>query len=165
MLARIARLGARRKRRQEAREEVDRILARHPTFEYATWVRGLALQWLGRWGEAAEVLGRLTDRWTTGWPELGRAAALLTEGDAEGARSLADGLVERVQGFERGMIHAMLGEHDRAFALMRHEWPLPWAETLYLYAFPRETAPAFRDDPRFDRLVEEVRRSWDLGSV
>lgn len=55
---------------------------------------------------------------------------------------------------------ALLGDFDGAFQLVRTEWPLPWAETLYLYIRAGRATELLRQDDRFEPLVEEVRRSW-----
>jgi TolB-like protein/Flp pilus assembly protein TadD len=145
--------------------ETRRILAHHPTFEYGLWALGLSLQGLGRWEEAAAAFEKLSDRWTRGWPELGRASVAAARGDADAARSCLVGLSGRETGFERGMIHALLGEHDEAFALLRTEWPLPWAETLYLYVHREPPVDALGTDPRFGSLVEEVKASWRVDDA
>jgi TolB-like protein len=150
---------------ERALRETDRILSQHPLFEYGIWARGLSQQALGRWEEAAESLARLRDRWTLGWPELGRAAVAATRDDELAIRHSLAGLSGRETGFERGMIHAQLGELDQAFDMIRSEWPLPWAETLYLYVHRGRPLDALQGDPRFGAFMDEVRASWRVDGV
>jgi TolB-like protein/Flp pilus assembly protein TadD len=145
---------------ERALAETRRILALHPSFEYARWAQGLSLQALQRWEEAAEAFATLADRWTRGWPELGRAAAACLTGDEATARELLASLSGRETGFERGMILALLGERDEALGLLRSEWPLPWAETLYLYVHRAWPIDDWRSDERFRTFVDDVRASW-----
>jgi TolB-like protein len=145
--------------------EADRILEHHPTFEYGIWAKALGLQALERWGEAAETLRPLADRWAVGWPELGRAVACAAAGDEDGVRAELEALSGRETGFERGMMHALLGDHDRAFALVRSEWPLPWAETLYLYVHRGPPITGLAGDARFEPFLDEVRNSWRMESA
>ena len=150
---------------ERALAEADRILGHHPRFDYGIWARALALQALGRWDEAAEAMARLGDRWTLGWPELGRAAALRHDGKvAAGAlQDVGASLSGRETGFERGMIRALQGDLEGAFEEARSEWPLPWAETLYLYVHRGLPLSDLAVDPRYDTLLEEVRGSWRMG--
>ncbi len=143
-----------------ALKETDRILALHPGFEYVLWARGLSQQALGRWAEAADTFSRLGDRWTLGWPELGRAAVAAIDGDMSEVQRSLDGLSGRETGFERGMILAQLGDLDRAFELMRSEWPTPWAETLYLYVHRDRPLDTLRADSRFAAFMDDVQASW-----
>jgi TolB-like protein/Flp pilus assembly protein TadD len=154
----IARLGT--GDAEGALELARRIIARHPGFEYGLCMAGLALQALDRWDEAADALGRLEDRWALGWPEMGRAAARHAAGDEAAVRQELSKLSGRHTAFERGVIHAMLGELDEAFDEMREEWPLPWPESLYLYFSRAAPMDRVRQDPRFDPLMMELRRSW-----
>jgi TolB-like protein/Flp pilus assembly protein TadD len=145
--------------------EARRILAIHPSFEYALWAQGLSLQALERWDEAAESFSTLADRWTRGWPELGRAAAACTTGNEAAAREVLGSLGGRETGFERGIIRAFLGEYDQALDDMRSEWPLPWAETLYLYVHRGAPTDEWRSDERFRSFVDQVRASWRVKHV
>jgi TolB-like protein len=143
---------------QGALSETDRILSHHPAFEWALWVRGLALQALGRDADAVETMGRLEDRWTRGWFDVVRGAT--------GAADLDDmrGAAERLEGlglpFKTGILKATLGDLDGAFGAVRAAWPLPWDESLYLYVHGAAPVDAMRADPRFASLLEDVVKSW-----
>jgi TolB-like protein len=150
---------------ERALGETRRILAHHPTFEYALWAQGLSLQALGRWEEAAGSFAPLRDRWTRGWPELGRATVAALAGDEDAVVAEGASLLGVETGFEQGMIRALLGDLDGALELIRTEWPLPWAETLYLYVRAGHATELLRTDARFGPLLEEVRRSWQAGQT
>jgi tetratricopeptide (TPR) repeat protein len=146
-----------------ALEQTRRILQIHPRFEYSLWAEALALQALGRWDEAADTMARLRDRWTAGWPELARAAALYQAGGEGAVGDTGRGLTGPETGFERGMIAAFRGDIDRAFGLVRNEWPFPWAETLYLYVHKGAPLDLIAVDPRYEELRAEVTASWMVG--
>ena len=150
---------------ERALGETRRILTHHPTFEYGRWAQGLSLQALGRWEEAAESLAQLKDRWTSGWPELGRATVAALAEDHDVVAEAEAGVSGAETGFERGMIRALGGDVDGAFELVRTEWPLPWAETLYLYVRAGHATELLRQDDRFEPLVEDVRRSWQAADA
>ena len=145
---------------QLALREARRILSSHPTFEYALWVEGMSLHALGRWSEGSEVLGRLRDRWTRGWPEAARALAEI-DGDVEPvAREVLEVLHAEGIHFKAGVIHALLDETDEAYDAIRRGLPLPWDEALYLYFHRARPLAALREDPRFEILLEDVLKSW-----
>ena len=63
------------------------------------------------------------------------------------------------------MIHAQLGEVDQALDMIRSEWPLPWAETLYLYVHRGRPLDALQADERFASFMAEVRASWRVDGA
>jgi hypothetical protein len=63
--------------------------------------------------------------------------------------------------FPLGLIHAALGETDRAFSAFggARRWESPATE-LIRYCFPDVLGP-LRRDPRYEELLRELDRSWN----
>ena len=61
--------------------------------------------------------------------------------------------------------HERFEELDEAFDMIRSEWPLPWAETLYLYVHRGRPLNALQRDPRFGAFMDEVRASWRVDGA
>jgi hypothetical protein len=138
--------------------ETERILPHHPSFEWALWVRALALQCLGRRDEAVAVMGQLHDRWSRGWLEVVRVA--IGASGPDGTHQAMERMDELGLPFKRGMLLAATGDLDGAFEGVRAGWPLPWDESLYLYMHRGAPLDEMRADARFDPLVRDVVESW-----
>ncbi len=83
-------------------------------------------------------------------------------GDLDGARQLLSELERRagvgfVTSFWQAVIHAALGDHDRAFRLLDQAYDEGDCNLLYVYAAPREFG--LRDDPRMAVLLERLNLS------
>ncbi len=144
----------------EALDQAERTLAMEPAFHWGYFFRGVALEQLQRPRDAVDSLRKsveLSGGSTVMLSALGHAYA--AAGDRRSARELLATLNETsrqryVSSYEIALIHAAIGEHDRAFEWFdraveeRSGW-LP-----YLNAEPR--LDHLRSDPRLSALATRI---------
>lgn len=82
-------------------------------------------------------------------------------GDESGARELLSRILDQGTGFAAGLVHAALGEAERALEAFEavEEWGSFGTENLR-YFFPEVLGP-LRKDPRYRRIVDAVDRRWE----
>jgi serine/threonine-protein kinase len=132
----------------------------HPAFDYGRWVAGLALYRLGRSPEAREMLGGMSEAWSSGWPVTALGLERVESGDEDGARRVLARHVASGASFHAGLLHAALGETDAAFDEIRSVLPMKWDEALYVRYYEREPLTAMREDPRWLDLIHDLDRGW-----
>lgn len=133
----------------------------------AAWDRGAAtdeltaLHHLRRWDELRERAAHHREA-GDGFDVSDAVVALAeaAEGDTAAARRAIPALEHR---FWRGLVHAALGDVDRAFADFEQTGPKaprgPWYVTAWRYYFPG-ILDSVRADPRFEVLMRDVRARW-----
>jgi tetratricopeptide (TPR) repeat protein len=111
-------------------------------------------------GRKAEALAELDQIKASAFEHLGmRAWILAVAGDAAGARALMREMadspsLERVHPAAAGALHALLGDSDRAFALLdqafaERDWMLRDAKVSPMW-------DPLRKDPRFGKLLQQM---------
>ena len=146
---------------EQALEQLRRALAMNPTAEENHRLLGLAYAQLGQWEEAAaafrEALG------VSASPALataGMAVVAAARGRMEEARTVladleAQGRGRYVSPVAFVMVHAALGETDRAFEWLDRAYAERRGWLAYLNVEP--LLDGLRGDPRFRRLQERMR--------
>ena len=159
----------------EALKEARRAREIQPGYGLAHFTEGVALYELGRPGEAesalAEAMRLVPPRGTPSHAEVRAVLALVQV--AAGDRAAAREQLARIEseseggedGFPIGLIHAALGEMDRAFVEFGRvqRWESPATE-LIRYCFP-EVLGSLRRDPRYEELLRDVDRGWRSGQT
>ena len=147
---------------EEAIRTAEETLERHPGFDWARWVLGLALDTLGRADEASVELRRLTEPWASAWPDTVAGLDGVREDDADGARRALGRQLEARATFHTGILHAALGEPDEALAALGSALPLTWDEVLYLRYHRGEPVAGLRGDRRWPGLMRDLDRAWGV---
>lgn len=145
-----------------ALRESRRIREVEPALSWGPFVVGMALYHVGRFEEAAAVLREVSVPWAAAEPALTRALALAASGAESEARALLARFREAGDGFAAGLVHAALGDEDRALeAFGRVErweyWPV-----LAVHHFYPDILGPLRADPRFADVVRAARQAWSL---
>ncbi len=148
---------------ERAVEEARRAREIQPDFATTHLYEAVALYHLGRMAEAKSILQDLTVPWAGSGPFATLALAHVATGDTARAREMLDRLREFDEPFEVGVVHAALGEEEMAFEAFQEvdRWEA-WPTLAARYLFPEVLGP-LREDPRYDRLLLEVNRSWGLN--
>lgn len=157
---------------EQALEHSRRACEIQPGFALAHFMDALVRVHLGQIVEARNIL---THALSLGAPTANpthtqmRAVLALTHaasGDLDEARpelSRIEGAAgELADPFAAGLVHAALGQGDEAFASFGKvtRWE-PTETELIRYFFPDVLGP-LREDPRYERVLREVNRSWGL---
>jgi TolB-like protein len=136
--------------------QAERVVRMEPQFHWGYCFAGWALERLGRGAEAVAALEEAA-RWSGNSPVMlaGLGHALAAMHDRRRALQVARDL-ERQRGerglfaYEIGVIHAALGDADRAFAWLVRAVQERSGWVAYMRVDPR--LDALHDDPRFDDL-------------
>ncbi len=153
-------------RPDEALFEARRARSLQPDETTATFYEALALQRLGRWSEAGELLEDLAVPWAGSGPRCTLALVRLEAGDESRTLEIVgefEGAEGGIDHASAGIVRAALGEMDPAFEHFDavDRWPY-WPTIPLHHHFPRLLA-ALRADARFERLIGRVRRDWGLN--
>lgn len=159
---------------QRALEESRRAGELQPTYALAHYMQGLALHHLGRLERAVtayETSLSLSRPGGTPSPAEVRAALAVTKasaGDRSDARELltvisdAEEAGDSQAAFSAGLVRAALGGIDDAFESFARVSVWNSYSTEHLRYFFPETLGPLREDPRHERLLGDVDRSWGL---
>ena len=136
---------------------VERTLERYPRFWYARWVRGQALEQLGRHHEALQHIVEAKRAAPDSFPVMASVVGALaaTGGAREARRRVAE--AERlarstfVPAFDLGLMRIALGDIERAFAWLRRSCDMKEARLISI-GFHDGVDP-IRQDPRFAELL------------
>jgi adenylate cyclase len=144
----------------EALAQAERVVRMEPSFHWGYFFAGWALERLGRSADAVAALKEAV-RHSSNSPVmlggLGHALAVLQD-RREALRLTRD--LERLRGgkglfaYELGVIHAALGDHDRAFTWFRRAVDERSGWIAYLRVDPR--LDALHADARFDSLFADA---------
>lgn len=140
--------------------EADQALELDPQFDYARWVKGLGLYHLARHGEAQAAFGSLSEGWARAWPVTSRAFHHALAGEADEARALAEDQAGASHAFHAGLVYAAVQEPDLAFEAFQASGALHWDETLFIRYPSPDLLGTVLDDPRYQKLLASVDRSW-----
>ncbi len=155
---------------QHALDEARRSREMQPEYGLPAFVEGLALQQLGRPGEAISVYSQalrlVPPEGAPSHAEINAALAIshVATGDVRATREFLDRIDEASHPFSAGLVHAALGRRDEAFALFEQvrEWDSPATEIARYYS-PDVLGP-LRADPRYGRLLRRIDEAWGLGT-
>lgn len=133
-----------------------------PDFGTAYFLEALALYRLGRYTEAETILRGLSVPWAGEGPKTALALTLVAAGEEDEARQVLAELQEAGDPADAGLVLAALGEVDASFAAFQRvdSWQ-PWP-TLAVHHCFAEVLAALESDPRYGRILDDVRRSWRL---
>lgn len=150
----------------EALRETRRARESQPEYGLALFMEALVLYHRGRLADAASILEEILDliprqstpTHTEVWAVL--AVIRASSGDHAAARGWLGRIREEGDRFSTGLVHAALGEVDRAFEAFRSvpEWGSFEIEHLR-YFFPDVLGP-LRTDGRYRDLLRGVDRVW-----
>ncbi|TVP55781.1 MAG: hypothetical protein EA351_09965 [Gemmatimonadales bacterium] len=118
---------------------------------------------LGEPDEARKLLEGLLVPWAGSGPLLALAMIHATSDSKPEARSLFGRLAEAGDTFGVGMVHATLGERERAFAALERVERWAYWPTLAMHFHYRDMLGDFCEDARFRAVLERVRRHWGLN--
>jgi class 3 adenylate cyclase/TolB-like protein/Flp pilus assembly protein TadD len=155
---------------EKALVEARRVGELSPSYTTADFYEALALYELGRYEEVRSVLtplsvsiaGKVTVPWAGLGPDVTLAIAHVAAGDSAGARVILAGIDTDTYPFAAGLIHAALGEPERAFGAFRRVDQMTAWPCLAIHHHYRAVWRPLRDDPRFEDLLEVAYRSWGM---
>ena len=146
-------------RYDDALRELARVRDLDPNFPVAQWGIGLAYEQKGMFSEAIAAIEKATSlsKSLNFQSSLGHAYAL--SGKREKAQAILDMLAERskrgyVPSYYFALIHAGLGEKDRAFEWLERAYQERSTVLAYLQLDPR--LASLRSDPRFFSLLRRI---------
>lgn len=155
-------------RERESVEEARRARELQPSYALAHYMEGLALHHRGRSGDAAAAFEQsLSLTGLRGTPSESEARAALAVsrsagGDELGARELLGAISIDEDPFSAGLVHAALGEGDRAFDAFDRVRDWGSFETEHARYFFPDVLGALRDDARYAEVLAAIDRSWGL---
>jgi class 3 adenylate cyclase/tetratricopeptide (TPR) repeat protein len=155
---------------EKALVEARRVGELSPSYTTADFYEALALYELGRYEEVRSVLtplsvsiaGKLTVPWAGLGPDVTLAIAHVAAGDSAGARAILAGIDTDTYPFAAGLIHAALGERERAFDDFRRVERMSAWPSLAIHHHYRAVWRPLQDDPRFEDLLGVAYRSWGM---
>jgi eukaryotic-like serine/threonine-protein kinase len=146
------------RRFESAVRETDEALQMDSTFFPAHRLRGLSLAQLGRHQEAIEEHRKTRELAGGGtlflWHLAQAFAAAGRHGEARGALAELEASTRYVPADEVALIHAELGERDRAFEMLEKAYEARSHGLVFLGVDARYDV--LRDDPRFGELMRRV---------
>lgn len=148
--------------------ESRRSMEMQPEYGLPRFMEGLSLHHLGRTGEGisaySEVLRLVPPAGTPTHAEIRAALAVghVAAGDSRSAREILDRIAAAAHPFSAGLVHAALGEEDRAFAAFARvrDWG-SLSNELARYYFPDVLGP-LRSGPRYRELLRRIDAAWGL---
>ena len=148
--------------------EARRAVELSEDFTTAAYYLGLAVYDLGQFEEAISVLtplsfliaGELTTPWASMCPDAALALAQIAAGQAEEAVRTFGSIDPDVYPFEVGIVHAGLGDVERAFFHFSRVESAPYGPALMFHHHFRDIWARLRDDPRLVELGGVVKGSW-----
>lgn len=155
-------------REREASDEARRARELQPSYALAHYVEGLVHHHRGRTAEAVaafeEALSLTELRGTPSRSEVRAALAVsrAADGDEAGARELLGAISTADDPFSAGLVHAALGEVDRAFDAFDRLRDWGSFETEHARYFFPDILGSLRDDARYPKVLAAVNRSWGL---
>jgi len=147
---------------EKALAEARRVDELQTSWETGRFYEGLSLFHLGRFADAITVLENLAAPWAGSGPLATLALAHVASGDTAEARNLLAQIEESGDSFAAGLVHAALGEEDEAFDAFQTVSPLSAWPTLSVHHLYKDVWGPLQEDPRFQELVREVDRDWEL---
>lgn len=152
----------------DALREARRVRELEPDYAGASLLEGMILYETRRFPQAVECLEGLVVPWAGSAADTLLALCRAAVGDADEAWGLLQGVREAGHPFDEGVILAALDQPDRALeALDRARFDgvdfdiTYWPTVAVRYLFS-DLWDAVRPDPRYQRLVQRIDRSWGL---
>ena len=147
---------------ENALAEARRVDELQTSWGTGRFYEGLSLFHLGRFAEAITVLENLAAPWAGSGPLATLALAHAASGDTAEARKLLAQIEDSGDSFAAGLVLAALGEEDEAFDAFQAVSPLSSWPTLSVHHLYKDVWGPLQHDPRYQELVREVARDWEL---
>lgn len=156
---------------QQGLTEARRAAVLSPGYTTAAYYEGLALHDLGRPEEAAAVLapltsvawGGLSTPWAAMGPDAAYAIAQVGAGRSGQARATLASIDPARHPVEAGLVHAALGETDRAFALFAACEHAGYGPAMIFHHHFRDVWARLGPPSRLQQLAAVIDRSWHLS--
>lgn len=130
-----------------------------PDWGTPKFYRGLALFELGKFAEAKHILDGISTPWAGNGPETTLALCHIMTNDTDKAEKIQKELEEKGDIFSTGLIHAALGNADRALELfMQVEYWDDW-ETLAIHHLYTNILDSLKEDSKFKEIRNKVLKS------
>jgi len=151
-----------------ALREARRAREIQPEYGLTHYMEGIVLHHQGRFDDATAALQRCLSRVppestpTHAEVRAALAATQAASGNRDRARELGRQIDRTEASFSKGLVHAALGDPERAFECFEqiHDWGSFTTEHAR-YFFPNVLGP-LREDPRYDELLRTVNEYWGL---
>jgi len=148
---------------EKALVESRRALELAPKWETAILYSSFALYALQRYQKAISALEGMTVGWAGKGAEATLALSYIAVGDEASAKNILTDIGDAVDPFAAGLIHAGLGNRDRAFELFFDINKLGYWPCLAVHNLYREVWDQFQHDPRYHDLVHFALKSWNVN--
>lgn len=133
-----------------------------PSFATTLFYEALALHQTGRHREAEAILQDLSVPWAGNGVRATLAVVRVGTGEHDGVREELRRLEDVGDPMNAGLVHAALGRREEALAAFERVDGWGYWPALALHHFFPEALGPLRGDPRFDRVLASVRRSWGV---
>ncbi|MGI9190020.1 MAG: adenylate/guanylate cyclase domain-containing protein [Longimicrobiaceae bacterium] len=142
--------------------EARRAVELSPGYGTVRFYEALSLYHLERFEEAMGILEQLDEVWAGAGPMATYALAQLASGREMEARRQIDRLEGTRDFFALGLVYAALGDLEDAFAAFQRVDRVWYWPALAVHHYYGEVWAPLRSDPRYDELLEMVKRSWGV---
>lgn len=144
----------------EALRMARRSLAIQPDFGTTSFYEAVALFDLKRFREAASILETLVVPWAGAGPRCVWALAEHASGNVAAARETLAAMEELGETACAALLHAALGQRDRAFAAFTATVRWDYWPALFVHHYFPDVLGPLRNDPRWDEVLRSVSRDW-----
>ena len=133
-----------------------------PSWPTAKLYEAMALYHQGRFADAQIALTDLSVDWTVDGAEAVLALTYVAIGEQVAARQMLADIEEREDYFSIGLVNVALDETELAFEAFNKvdDWGT-WAALVMRHFFPEVLGP-LAGDPRYQKLLNRMNRSWGL---
>lgn len=131
-----------------------------PDFTTSAFYEAVARLHVGDFAESAAILGGLSVPWAGSGPQTSLAMALAARGKKDEALAVVARLNRTEEHDQAGLIHAALGDLDRAYESFGRVGVWGYWPMLVIHNFFPDILASLRVDSRYPELVVSLDRAW-----
>lgn len=152
-------------KKEDALTEVGRVRKLQPTWSTGPFYQAVILYHQGRYSEAKKLLQNLTVTWAGEGSRVLLALTDLKLGNEPSARMHLAYLEGKEDYFSAGLLHAALGDKEKALSAFESieswgAWP-----TLSLNHLFSEDLDLLKGEPQFINMCNRIRQSWGVEQI